>query len=218
MSRVDIDKLCVTCGKSFSKPLNYSPSRWSQRKNCSIKCQRLASLKQVEANCSFCNKKFWMHFYRIKIYKKHFCSRQCKNKDSDSKLLFKKNPKPFEKGLRPWNKGVPINEQTKLKIKKSLKGKRKGSSNPAWKGGVVSENKKIRNSSEYADWRKLVFRRDNYTCQICKSRGVELNADHIKSFSQYPDLRLDINNGRTLCIPCHKETDNYGFKATNSTN
>jgi len=36
----------------------------------------------------------------------------------------------------------------------------------------------------------------------------------IKPFAYFPELRLVIANGRTLCIPCHKKTDTYLSKAT----
>ena len=39
-----------------------------------------------------------------------------------------------------------------------------------------------------------------------------LSEKHKKKISSYPNLRFDLNNGRTLCVPCHKETDTYGFK------
>ena len=74
-----------------------------------------------------------------------------------------------------------------------------------WKGGVTPENAKIRASSEYVHWRKDVFVRDGFTCQMCGRFGCKLNAHHIKPFSKYPDLRLDINNGITLCEKCHKK-------------
>lgn len=78
-----------------------------------------------------------------------------------------------------------------------------GDKNPNWKGGVSSENERIRNSEKYILWRKLVFERDGYKCQICKKIGGNLNAHHIKSFSEYPELRFDVNNGITLCKDCH---------------
>ena len=61
-----------------------------------------------------------------------------------------------------------------------------------------------RSSPEYKEWRQNVFRKDNYTCQECGERGGVLNAHHIKSFSEFPSLRYDENNGITLCHDCHK--------------
>ena len=86
---------------------------------------------------------------------------------------------------------------------------RKGENNNKWRGGITPFNKKIRNSEEYKLWRKSVFERDRYTCVWCGQIGGNLHADHIKQFAYYPELRLDINNGRTLCKPCHQKTDTY---------
>lgn len=83
-----------------------------------------------------------------------------------------------------------------------------GSKNPMWKGGVIKENELIRHSSSYRSWRLSVFKRDDFTCQMpeCEKRGGILNANHIKKFSDYPELRLLISNGITLCEECHKIT------------
>jgi len=78
-----------------------------------------------------------------------------------------------------------------------------------WKGG----NRKERNgypSQEYKSWRKAVFERDDYTCQICGIRGGTLHADHLKRWKEHPESRYDVENGRTLCVPCHRKTPTYG--------
>jgi 5-methylcytosine-specific restriction endonuclease McrA len=76
--------------------------------------------------------------------------------------------------------------------------------------GKTTEAQRIRASSAYAAWRTQVFERDDFTCQICSQRGGKLHADHIKRFSDYPELRLDVSNGRTLCAPCHLATPTFG--------
>jgi rubrerythrin len=81
----------------------------------------------------------------------------------------------------------------------------KGEKNVNWKGGVTPLNEKIRKSPTYKEWRKAVFERDNYTCQMCGKKGGKLHAHHIRLFSEYPELRFEVNNGLTLCKnPCHK--------------
>lgn len=84
-----------------------------------------------------------------------------------------------------------------------------------WKGGVSAENRTARQNLsvtiDYTIWRRSVFERDNYTCQECGKKGGTLNADHIKPFILYPELRLEVSNGRTLCVNCHKA---IGWKHT----
>lgn len=87
---------------------------------------------------------------------------------------------------------------------------RSGPDSPWWQGGKTEEAKRIRASMDFRLWREAVFKRDDYTCQICGQRGGRLHPDHIKRFSMFPELRFEINNGRTLCESCHKQTPTYG--------
>lgn len=100
-----------------------------------------------------------------------------------------------------------------------------GKDNPSWRGGITSLNKSIRTSSKYNKWRNDCLERDNFICQKCfqKFEKTQLNVDHIKPFSvlmeQYKINSLEqanscnslwnTENGRTLCIECHKKTETY---------
>ena len=97
--------------------------------------------------------------------------------------------------------------ETRQKISESARGEK----HPNWKGGISTINEKVRKSLEYKLWREAVFARDNYQCIWGgKEHGTKIQADHIKPFALYPELRFAIDNGRTLCDDCHKKTETYG--------
>lgn len=145
----------------------------------------------------------------------------------------------FIKGHKPWNKGKSWKKKSSTKISKicevcskkmevypHLKDKKRycskqckldwmsksfrGENHWRWKGG----QKRYRHCGgrDVDEWRTKVFERDNWTCQTCRSRGVYLEAHHIKSWAKYPELRFIVENGVTLCLGCHKLTDNYKGK------
>ncbi len=163
-------------------------------------------------NCLKCNKEFIKPYARSVAdwnTRAKYCSISCKQAawnigvwNKDTKGVMKANNTSFKKGEKPWNKGIPYLAVT-------------GEKNNNWKGGITEAQKKIRNSLDYKLWREAVFKRDNYTCQGCGIRGGELNADHIKPFAWFPELRLAIDNGQTLCVPCHKLTPTFGGKSKN---
>lgn len=117
-------------------------------------------------------------------------------------------PHQFKKGDRGYTfwKGKKLSNVHRFRISFS----RLGENNPNWKGGV--QRNRHNGDIRYTIWRARVFLRDDYTCQNCKKRGVYLQAHHIQSWSKYPKLRYEIENGLTLCRDCHKKTNNYGNK------
>ena len=110
-----------------------------------------------------------------------------------------------------------LGKKASVETRRKMSNARKGEKCHLWKGGITPINAKIRNGMEYRLWRVSVFQRDNYTCVWCGVRSgngktVVLNADHIKPFSLFPELRFAIDNGRTLCVDCHKKTDTFAAK------
>jgi len=123
-----------------------------------------------------------------------------------------------QKKAKKGKKHKPHSKETKKKIseahiKSGLKPPiQKGEYCHFWRGGITPVNEKIRHSLECRQWREKVFKRDKYICQFCGKKGGRLNADHIKPFAYYVNLRFDVNNGRTLCEECHRKTDTFGSK------
>ena len=107
-----------------------------------------------------------------------------------------------------------------------LRGRYTNEKSSNWRGGKTKLGQIIRSCSENRKWIKKVLERDNYTCKICNKRGGDLHVDHIFKFSwiidllniktiddarKYGNVLWDINNGRTLCVDCHRKTDTYGY-------
>jgi hypothetical protein len=106
----------------------------------------------------------------------------------------------------------PKTKEHKEKLSQAKLGK-KGKLANNWQGGIAYKNGLIRTSIEQRLWCEAVFARDGWTCQKSGQIGGKLHAHHIKGFSQYPELRLAIDNGITLSIKAHREFHKiYGYK------
>lgn len=182
--------------------------------------------------CGNCNKQMLYNKIHKRTNKK-FCCFDCSqafrkkgisetHRQNISKAKVNKPLSEYHKlRLSQAKKGKPIlhllknKEEVRKKISKALLGKpqpwNRGVNHPNYKDGGIGYSERVQamGKLEYKNWRREVFKRDNYTCQICGGKG-RIEADHIKSWRDYPELRYDLNNGRTLCKSCHIKTDNYG--------
>jgi len=183
-------KLCEYCGNTFERKRGSDYASFSKRRFCSPKCSNL----RPNSGRRQLGQEPWN---KGKICPQLVISEQSRVKKSAS--LKAVGAGKWRKGMEPWNKGKKNPYFA-------------GENNPNWKGGATVKIRGLRWSSEYAQWRRAVFERDNYTCQFCGQRGGRLNADHIKPLLYHPELMFELSNGRTLCEPCHKKTDTYGTK------
>jgi len=118
--------------------------------------------------------------------------------------------------LRKANEGKHHAEESRRKMSESKRGKYMGEESSQWKGGISSENQRIRSSAGFRLWREAIFRRDNYTCQKCDRRGRKLHPHHIQNFSEYSEFRFSINKGVTICKKCHVEFYNKYDRRNNT--
>lgn len=169
-------------------------------------------------NCLICYKEFKSRKKRTK-----FCSRVCANKSAigntyrlgipQSKETRKRISETSKKnGVGKWMQGRVRPIELRIKQSKTMKERVAKGLHNFWKGGIAQQTRKWRSNFqgtiEYKLWRTAVFTRDNYQCLWCGARNgngkkIELNADHIQTFNEHPELRLAIDNGRTLCRECH---------------
>lgn len=120
--------------------------------------------------------------------------------------------------LRQQHLGAPCPEITKEKLSLYWSGRerpnRQGEKSQLWKGGITRPDLLFKHGIEFRVWRMAVFTRDNFTCQKCGgSNGFKLNAHHIQNYAQYPEQRIVLENGITLCLKCHRLFHRtYGIK------
>lgn len=159
----------------------------------------------IKRECFYCGSSFSRQLSpdNIQRGKGKYCNKECGAKQS---ALDCKNGKRkiYTQGLLLGRvKGKKFSIDTRRKISASLLNKT-GPLSRNWRGGVTPINNLLRKRNNYKLWRKSVYDRDNYECQICgESKSGELQAHHIRKFSDFPEQRTNILNGITLCKKCH---------------
>ena len=224
---------CEICGKIFRAFL--SQKSGSKHIYCSRKCYgKSKEKKRVKVKCSFCNKLFFVLPSRLKHGVK-YCSKICllramspKGAKRISELAKKKRQikycltcnKKMELPIWNLNRKYCSNKCYYLSYINKSRPERQGSNHWNWQGGVTSLHRVIRKSLKMGRWRISVFKRDNYTCQLCGAFGGRrnpLNAHHlvrfyeilkkykIKTLKQAENCRelWSVKIGLTVCKKCH---------------
>lgn len=188
MAKVKV--ICDSCGKEFEK----YESKLGKHNFCGRDCYNLFHSKNTPTcTCEECGKIFKGNKYNANKY----CSRECyslahaiKNKQRECPACHKFfEAKSSEDKYCSWE---CYNQDRHMP---------KGENHWNWQGGISLLNDK-RDSSQYKEWRQLVYQRDEFKCVKCGSKD-KLNAHHKKSWKHYSELRYDVDNGITLCEKCH---------------
>lgn len=177
VKKYPIKRICNYCGNEFI----INDGNGKNKKYCNIKCY---------------------HNSRIGIKD----SEKTKNKKSSSNIG--KHNRLHTEIEKEKIKLTSIGRKWTIERRLKISEDRKGDKTHLWKGGKDKKIYKHYNNAEYKIWREQIFERDNYTCQKCGVRSqvgrrIYLHPHHIKSYTYYPQLRYDINNGVTLCKECH---------------
>jgi len=201
-----------------------APSKSTLRKKADIEAGLMKSLgykprKGKVVYCKICGKAIYRKPNEIKKNRNHYCSKECQHKGIEKGAKIK---------LVCENCGIDYTTYISQKIHRNsrfcsnkckyeyfhkIAEDRYKKTNKQDKRSIY---KRIRVSNDYINWRKEVFERDNYTCQKYNLTCIYIEPHHIKNFTEYPELRLDVNNGITLSRKAHLEFHKkYGFKNNN---
>lgn len=182
---------CIGCGEHFKRDIEQGQQN---RKYCSQKCYRknLDITKKIN--------------YNPKRHSDEKIQCACGCKKQIDKYDYRGRVKKYAIGHTIKGRKRIFTDEWLEKIHQSniIKGKNHSKENHwNWKGGISTEEHLLRGTPKYNEWRKAVYKRDNWTCQECKVKQKNPVAHHIKSFADYPKLRYKLKNGITYCRKCH---------------
>jgi|JI10StandDraft_1071094.scaffolds.fasta_scaffold02886_24 hypothetical protein len=199
-------KVCLKCGKNFF-------TREHKRKFCSHQCFVLARTdpkkkearerEKAKANrlkfvlvhgCVICLAPVSKGVRRCKKCKVkasgRFKIKTCGKCGENSTQMFRVNgPKYFHKQCRD----------------------RSGERNSNYKGGLKDLKAMIRDNPKIKEIRKKVFFLDGFSCRMCGQVGGNLQADHVRKFSEIFQEFVLINHGKTKDELCALSESHYEF-------
>ena len=166
---------------------------------------RVGQRSGVDKRCPICGQIFYVNPARLRQAETHYCSYECLGAAKQKVFGSKVCPECKEEFSRKlgetsgnYDRKVycSIACSTKAHPPPVLVGKE----NPRYKGTRARKNQP---RGTHGAWAKKVLSRDSATCQRCGVQDVPLVAHHILSWEDFPELRADVDNGVTLCNPCH---------------
>lgn len=192
-----IIKQCAYCNSI----IKVSPSKISTYNFCNRECYNKfhATKRKTHFICKNCGKEF---ITKNTSNANKYCSRECYDAQHGIKNKERECPNCHHLFIAKQSEDTYCSQKCYLQHIHSIN---KGENHWNWKGGITSENEKLRKSEEYKEWQQKVYKRDFFHCQICGSKE-EINAHHLWSWKEYPDKRFDVDNGITLCKKCHTLT------------
>lgn len=159
----------------------------------------------IDKPCDFCKKAIYVPPPRLRAASKHYCDLKCKGKagalDNFAKICdFCASEFWRRDGETAGNYRNRKYCSAECRTKAAPPPTLLGADNPRYKG-ELARRKQSRGTQ--GKWRRDVLSRDQAICQHCGDKDVPLVAHHILSWEDFPHLRDDVDNGLTLCNPCH---------------
>jgi hypothetical protein len=114
----------------------------------------------------------------------------------------KKGKPAWNKGLKGFMKGRKVSLSTRIKQSEAQLGEK----NHMWKGGTTRESQK--RNFRYWEFKDAVIQRDGSVCTICGRFCMYPIVHHVLHSADYPELKHDVSNGKTLCHDCHMTIHN----------
>ena len=147
--------------------------------------------------CAACGKAFEFKGSPSNVRRRKFCSQECQQKGGFRKERIDKKPRKShvceqcgKVFVNNTNSGVDAPRQFCSNKCHGQSKKKHNSSRPRQKL-----------SSKLLRWSCNVILRDK-ACVRCGATE-KLQAHHVREYSSHPELALDLDNGVTLCPPCH---------------
>lgn len=196
--------------RAFVK-LGYVFTQYGDKFNVDISNAPKYSRENILLKCDVCGIEFERTIERYNVSKSktlsYDCCTECSKQKAKDAIKHKygvdnifKDAKYIKSKNKEKNDGLHHTQTEKFK-KENLYGEK----NSSWIDGRSGDVDR-RNDPKEKIWRKKVYERDSYTCQICgDSKGGNLNAHHIIPYKNSLETRFDTENGITMCTACHKE-------------
>lgn len=200
-----ITKICKTCGKEYF----IKNSLINTSKYCCKDCQNKSKIKKppwnkgieskVEVFCDYCGKPKMVIKSQIEKQKHFFC-----NTEHRGLYMRGSNNVKWVEDKHTCIDCGKIRDWTKMKRCKVCATKYfRGVNHKNYKNGESLLKREY--NYNYKVFREDVLKRDWYTCQECGYKGKKIEVHHIITVKKDKSKMLDVSNGITLCVSCHKK-------------